>query len=60
MIQIIVTLALVGLLVWAVTTLIPMPAAFARAIQVIGIVFCVLYVLSGFGLLHTVGLPRFR
>lgn len=52
MIELIVTIALVGLLVWAITTLIPMPPAFSKAIMVLGVVFVVIYVLSAFGLFH--------
>jgi hypothetical protein len=60
MIELIVTIALVGLLVWGITTLIPMPPAFSKAIMVIGVVFCVLYVLSAFGLFHMGAMPRIR
>ena len=52
MIALIVTIALVGLIVWAVTTLIPMPPQFKTAIMVIAVVFLVLYVLSALGLYH--------
>ncbi len=52
LIELIVVIALVGLFVWAVTTLVPMPAKFAQIIYVVAVVFLVLYVLSGFGLLH--------
>lgn len=51
-IELIVVIALAGLLVWCVTTLIPMPEIFRKAIYVIAVVFLVLYVLNGFGLLH--------
>ncbi len=50
MIEIIVTIALVGLVVWAITTLIPMPPRFAQAIYVLAVVFLVLYLLNAFGL----------
>ena len=58
MIQLIVSIALIGLLVWAITTLIPMPANFSRAINVIALVIVVLLVLQAFGLVH--GVPRIR
>jgi hypothetical protein len=51
MIELIVSIALVGLLVWAVTTLIPMPEQFKKAIVVIAVVFVMIYALKAFGLL---------
>lgn len=51
MIDLIIFVALVGLIVWSVTYLIPMPPPFKRAIFVIATVFIVFYVLSAFGLL---------
>ncbi len=50
MIEIIVTIALVGLVIWAVTSLIPMPPKVTQAIYVLGVVFLVLYLLNAFGL----------
>jgi len=55
-IALIVTIALVGLLVWAVTTYIPMPEGFKKLIYVVAIVVIGLWLLSVFGLmgeLHT-------
>ena len=49
--QLIIMVALIGLFVCAITTLVPMPAQFKRAIKVIIIVALVLYILQGFGLL---------
>ena len=62
MIQIIVTIALVGLLVWAITTLVPMPPKFAQAITVIAVVFVVLYALDERGIYHlgSLGNAHFR
>ena len=51
MIQLIVVIALVGLLVWAITQFVPMPQKFQQLIVVVAIVAVVLYVLSAFGLL---------
>ncbi len=51
LIELIVLIALMGLLVWVVTTLVPMPAQFRQAIIVIAVVGLVFYVLSAFGLL---------
>lgn len=52
MISIVVSIALVGLLVWAITTLIPMPEPFKKGIYVVCVVGIVLYVLNEFGLTH--------
>lgn len=49
MLGLILSIALVGLLVWAITTLIPMPEPFKRAIYVIAVVVLVLYLVSFFG-----------
>lgn len=51
MIQLIVEVALIGLVVWAIRTLIPMDPKFAQVITVIAVVCAVLLVLSAFGLL---------
>lgn len=61
MIGLIITIALLGLIVWAVTTYIPMPPPFKTAIYVIAVICLILYVLSAFGLLggvHDVGVPH--
>jgi hypothetical protein len=50
MIELIIVIALAGLVVWGITTLIPMPAPFQKAIYVIAVVCLVIYVLSFFGL----------
>lgn len=49
MLTLIITVALCGLIVWAITTFIPMPPKFALAIQVIAAVCLLLYVLQYFG-----------
>lgn len=51
LITIVIAIALGGLLVWAITTLIPMPDPFKKAIYVICVVALVLFVLSTFGLI---------
>jgi hypothetical protein len=51
MITLIVYVAIIGLIVWAITTLIPMDPKFKQVIVVIAIVCVVLLVLSAFGLL---------
>lgn len=54
----IITIALVGLLIWAITTLVPMPDNFKKAIYVISIVFLVFYVLNAIGVLGSIPNPR--
>ena len=51
MIGLIISIALLGLIVWAITTLVPMPPKFVQVIYVIAIVCVVLMVLSAFGLM---------
>jgi len=61
MIGLIIFIALMGLLVWAVTTFIPMPASFKTAIFVVAVVILILVVLNAFGLLsgvRDVDVPR--
>jgi hypothetical protein len=53
-ITLIVLVAVVGMLVWAVTTLVPMPPKFQQAIYVLAVVFLALYILAAFGLLDGV------
>ncbi len=55
LIELIVYIALIGLLVWAITTFVPMPGSYKRAIHVIAIVVLVIFVLGVFGIL-----PRFH
>lgn len=57
MITLIITIAVAGLLVWAVTQ-IPMPPPFRTAIYVIAVVCLVLYMLRFFGVHHDIPLPR--
>lgn len=50
MIELVITIAIVGLIVWAVTTFIPMPAGFKTAIYVVALVCVIVYLLRSFGL----------
>jgi hypothetical protein len=59
MLTVIVTIALVGLIVWALTFFIPMPPKFAVAIQVIAGIFLLLYLLNFAGV-HVGHLGHFR
>ena len=58
LISLLVTIAIIGLIVWAITTLVPMDAKFKQIITVIAIVFVVLYVLGAIGLVPANVLPR--
>ncbi len=61
LIELIITIALVGLLVWAIIIIIPMPDKFKLAIQVVAVVFLVFYILNAFHLLggfHDIRLGR--
>lgn len=62
MIGLIVVIAVTGLLVWAITTLIPMPEPFRKAIYVVAVVILVLYILQAFGLLSSINMsiPQVR
>ena len=50
MITLVLTLALVGFLVWVVVTYVPMPDLFKKAIIVIVVILMVLYLVRLFGL----------
>lgn len=52
MIELVVTLAVLGLIVWAITTLVLMPAWMVKLIYVIVIICIVVYLLQAFGLWH--------
>ncbi len=52
LIELIVYIAVMGLLVWAITSFVPMPEKFKQAIYVIAVVVLVVFVLQQFGLFH--------
>lgn len=54
-IGILVVLIVIGLLLWAVETLIPMDAWIKKVIRVVAIVFICLWLLQAFGLLGSLG-----
>ena len=58
--SLIILIAVAGLVVWGITTLIPMPPQFKTAIYVVTVVALVLYVLSAFGLWSGFDLARPR
>lgn len=51
LIELIILIAIVGLIVWMVTTLIPMPPEFQRIIIVLAIVGVLFYILRMYGLM---------
>jgi hypothetical protein len=58
LISLIVTLVVVGLLLWAVNAVIPMDATIKKIVNVVVIVAVCLWLLSAFGLLAGVPNPR--
>lgn len=56
LVMLLITVAVMGMLVWALTSIVPMPAPFKNAIIVIAVVVLVLYVLQSFGLLPNLGI----
>lgn len=57
-IQLLVVIAVVGFLLWLVTTFVPMPAPFKQILVGVACLLLVLYLLQGFGVLGP--LPRWR
>ena len=57
MIELIVTIAILGLIVWAIVTFIPMPVGFKNVIYVVAIVCLVVFLLRAFGLWHGGDIP---
>lgn len=62
LIGLVVLIAVLGLIVWAITTLIPMPPPFKTAIYVVSVIVLALIILDAFGLLGALGVqvPRVR
>ena len=58
LIAIIVGLALVGLVLWLVTTYIPMPEPYKRVIIIVAIVIVVLWLIQMLGVLPGISIPR--
>jgi len=58
--ELLIFLAGVGLVAWALTTYIPMSDGIKRLIQIVAIVVCVWILLNAFGLVpHDVPVPHF-
>jgi hypothetical protein len=61
MIGLVVTLIVIGLLVWLEETYLPLPAPFKLIIRIIVIVAVIVWLLDVFGVLgHDVPIPRLR
>jgi hypothetical protein len=60
LISLVVTLAVVGLLLWAINTIIPMDGKIKQVINVVVIVFICIWMLQQFGLLGSIGDVRIR
>lgn len=50
MIEALIILVIVGVILWFVTTYVPMPPPFKSAILIIGAIFCVIYILQMLGI----------
>jgi hypothetical protein len=57
---ILVPIILVGLFLWAVNYLVPLPPTFQKAIHVVCVVVLVLWILHGFGLVNWLPSMRLR
>ncbi len=63
MINLIITLVIVGVLLWLINAYIPMEATIKKLINIVVIVCVVLYLLSAFGVfhhIHDVPVPQVR
>ena len=49
MIELLVLLAIIGLIAWAIITAVPMPSQIRTVIIVVAVLFCLLIVLRAFG-----------
>ncbi len=52
LLELIITLAIIGLIVWAITTYLPMPDLFKKAIYVVAAICVIIFVLNAFGIWH--------
>ena len=61
MIGLIISLALLGFILWAVETYVPMSAPFRTLIRILVVILVVLYLINVFGLLqYDMPIPRVR
>ena len=52
MIELIITIAVVGVLVWLITAYVPMPESFKKVIMIIALLGVIIFSLKTFGLWH--------
>ena len=55
LITLVVTLGIVGLVLWLIETYIPMNAGIKRLIQVVVIIFVIIWLLQSFGIIGSIG-----
>lgn len=63
MVEMFIFLVVLGVIVWAITSFIPMDPTIAMIIRVVGIIVALLYVLSAFGVMGNFAgmrVPRLR
>lgn len=58
LVQLVITLVLLGVLLWAINTYIPMNATIKNIVNVVVILVAVLYVLSAFGIIGSLSALR--
>jgi len=56
MLELLISIVIVGLIVWAVNAYTPIPQGFKTLILVIGVIFCIIMALHAFG----ISLPALR
>ena len=60
MISLVITLIIVGVLLWAINSFIPMAGSIKSILNVVVIICVLLYVLSAFGIVTGIRVPRIR
>jgi hypothetical protein len=61
MISLIVTLAIIGLIAWAIVTYVPMPQPIKTLIIIVVVVCCIIIVINAFGITnYDLPVPRLR
>jgi hypothetical protein len=58
LIQLVITLVVIGVILWAINTYIPMDGTIKKILNVVIVIVAVLYVLSAFGLLGSLSTLR--
>ncbi len=53
LINLLIVLIVIGVVIWAVTSFIPMDSNIKKLIQITGVVIALLYILSAFGVIHS-------